>query len=142
MKYFLALFCIMFSPFLFSMKVKYQPLDKVTKKILLHYLKLKKKNKLNEQGVNIVSKAEPRDFTLLIEIENDSEHKIALLLRENIENEGSQSKYISYKAGSFDIVHKSNANYANTRPEVRPFDLTVKCKFTKEEFAYFCKKIK
>lgn len=147
MKYFLALFYILSSQGNFAMEttcqqpavdITIEQLDTVTIQILKHYLKLKEKNILNEDGVNLVihESKSTEQMILYVQVEEESRHPIAQLLRREA-NKGLQTTHTHCK-GSLDVVHRSNEDYKSPKVELGVCNVSAQTSFTIEEFEHYC----
>src|ERR1700733_10037167 len=104
MKYFLALFCIISSPFVFGMDASDKHFDDVTRQILKQYLKVRKKEMLNEDGINITVHESKTNghVTLLVQVDEESRHVLAELLRREA-NKSPKTSHTQCR-GSLDAV--------------------------------------
>lgn len=141
MKYFLALFYITSLSFAFGMDSSVKQLDEITQQVLKHYLKVSKQDKLNEDGINIaVHESKTNDHvTLYVQVEDDSTHPLAELLRDTANNSPKASH--TKCTGSPDVVHRSNEDYKRATLEVGVCNVFATSKFTREEFERICKEL-
>lgn len=141
MKYFLALFCIINSSFVFGMDGTDKSLDAITEKILMQYFKVDEKGILNENGINISTCENSHGITIYIHVDNDSNDPLAIILRENANKNSEISHTQCIATGDPEIVHESNQNYKNKKPEMRFFEVKAITKLTQYEFNKYKKQL-